>query len=96
MASDPGIYAPEPYLDPPPRPRRRRIRPRDPSDPSEAGEMDWGPGLIPRHANGRPPSEGGQYMPKCPPVELPGMSLTPRQQRRPKGEVKGYPGERVG
>lgn len=55
--------------------------------------MDWGPGLLPRHANGRPPSQGGMYLPKCPKVELRGMSLTPREMRRPRGEVKGYPGE---
>ena len=34
-------------------------------------------------------------MPKCPEVELRGMSLTPRPKRRPKGEVKGYPGDRI-
>jgi hypothetical protein len=94
MASDPGIYAPEPWREQPPTPRHRP--PRDPCDPADAGEMDWGPGLMPRHTNGRPPSEGGQYMPKCPPVELRGVSLTPRQKHRPKGEVKGYPGEPIG
>ena len=57
--------------------------------------MDWGPGLLPRHANGRPPSEGGMYLPKCPPVELRGMSLTPRQVWRPKGEVRGYHDARI-
>ncbi len=46
--------------------------------------------------NGRPPIEGGMYTPKCPPVELRGNSLTPRQKRRPRGEARGYPGERIG
>jgi hypothetical protein len=58
--------------------------------------MDWGPGLVPQHANGLPPGEGGMYLPKCPAVELRGMSLTPRETRRPRDEVKGYPGERIG
>jgi hypothetical protein len=93
MPSNPGVYAPEPYREPPPRPPHRP--PRNPRDPADAGEMNWGPGLVPRHANGRPPSQGGMYMPKCPEVELRGMSLTPREKRRPRGEVKGYPGDRV-
>jgi hypothetical protein len=57
--------------------------------------MSWGPGLVRPHLNGRPTSEGGIYMAKCPGVELRGKSLTPRQQRRPKGEVRGYPGKQV-
>jgi hypothetical protein len=43
-----------------------------------------------------PPSEGGIYTPKCPPVELRGNSLTPRQVRRPPGEARGCPGDRIG
>jgi hypothetical protein len=94
MARDRGIYQPEPWREQPP-PRRYR-RPRDPTATAEAGELDWGPGLVPGHNNGKPPSEGGMYLPKCPPVELYGNSLTPRQQRRPKGEMRGYPGDRFG
>jgi hypothetical protein len=94
MAKDRGIYQPEPWREQPP-PRRHR-RPRDPDATAEAGEMDWGPGLLPRHANGRPQREGGMYMPKCPEVELRGMSLTPREKRRPRDAVKGYQGEPVG
>src|SRR6478736_2032363 len=33
---------------------------------------------------------------KCPPAELRGMSLTPREKHRPTLEVKGYPGNNVG
>ena len=50
---------------------------------------------TPRHANGRPPSEGGMYLPKAPPVEPIGGGRV-RQKRRPAGEVNGFPGNRVG
>ena len=36
-------------------------------------------------------ARGGLYMPKCPPVDESG-----RQKRRPAGEARGYPGDRVG
>jgi hypothetical protein len=59
--------------------------------------MDWGPGLVPHHANGRPPSLGGMYMPRCPEVELlTPQSLRPREVRHKRGEATGYPGERIG
>ena len=61
----------------------------------EVSEFSWGPGLVPLYANSSPPSEGGMYLPKCPPVELRPNSLTPRQQRRPRGEVRRYPGEQI-
>ncbi len=58
-------------------------------------EFSWGSGLVPPGKENAPPSHGGIYRGKCPPVELRGASLTPRQKRLPKGEVKGYPGEQV-
>ena len=96
------MTAPEPWRDPPPAPPPRR-RPQDPhlfardrANTDQSTEFGFGPGHVPPHLNGRPPSEGGMYMPKCPRVELRGSSLTPRQKRRPRGEVKGYPGNNVG
>jgi hypothetical protein len=88
------MTAPEPWREPQPTPRPPKARDPEACNPGES-EMSWGPGLVPVHANGRPPSEGGMYMPKCPLVELRSNTLTPRQQRRPKGEAKGYPGDRV-
>ena len=64
-------------------------------DYGEESEMGWGPGLVPHVLNGRPPSEGGQYLPKCPEVRLPWYGLTPYQKPRPAGEVFGYPGDQV-
>jgi hypothetical protein len=96
----PGVFAPEPWREPPPRPPEPpRGRSRDPlSGQAETGdtEMSWGEGLIAPHANGRPPSEGGQYLPRCPRVDPPTYGVgPPRQHRRPRGEVRGYPGEIV-
>ena len=54
-------------------------------------EFGFGPGLVAPHLNGRPPSEGGIYMPKCPPVHENG-----KQKPIPRGQARGYPGERVG
>jgi hypothetical protein len=82
-----GVTAPEPYKEqpaPPPPQRPVHINPGD-------TEFSFGPGLVAPQYNGRPPNQGGVYMPKCPPVDESG-----RQKRRPAGEVKGYPGERVG
>ena len=82
-----GITAAEPYKEPPPRPPTQRPMQHIPGDT----EMGFGPGLVAPCYNGSPPNQGGVYMPKCPPVDESG-----RQKRRPAGEVKGYPGERVG
>lgn len=98
------MTAPEPWREPEPQPPPRRY----PDDPctlardkrNQVTEFGYGPGLVPRHLNGRPPSEGGIYMPKCPPVEVrgnsPGLSVILRQKPRPKGEARGYPGDRIG
>ncbi len=61
----------------------------------QSSEFGYGPGLVPQHLNGRAPSDGGAYQPKAPPVELVEGSPIPRQQRRPRGEVRGYPGEQI-
>lgn len=94
-----GVHAPEPWREPPPySPPPRYRRSQDPlTGQAETGdtELSWGEGLVAPHANGLPPSVGGQYMPKCPPVELHGASLTPRPKRTPRGEARGYPGESV-
>lgn len=97
-----GISAPEPYRDPPPYPPPERRRPQDPHrlarDHAEdqSTEFGFGAGLIPRHLNGRPPSEGGQYMGRSPRVDPPRSGVgKPRQHRRPRDEVRGYPGEQI-
>ena len=78
-----GIVAPEPYREaPPPEPRQYPVH-VFPGD----SEISHGPGLVAPCYNGKPPSEGGIYMPKCPPVDESG-----RQKRRPPGEARGYPG----
>ena len=81
-----GITAPEPYKEPPQRPRKRYPVHVNPGDT----EMSFGPGLVAPQYNGKPPSEGGVYMPKCPPVDEAG-----RQKRMPPGQACGYPGERL-
>ncbi|SRX95091.1 hypothetical protein MSP7336_03355 [Mycobacterium shimoidei] len=104
------VRAPEPWREPPSayeryeqwqrRPRVRRSR--DPlTGQAEVGdtELSWGEGLVAPHANGLPPSMGGQYMPKAPAVEpLPGSGGVgpPRQRWRPRSEARGYPGEPMG
>ena len=81
-----GITAPEPYKEPPPRPRKRYPSSLFPGDT----EMSFGPGLVAPCNNGRPPSEGGIYMPKCPPVNENGT-----QKRRNPREARGYPGQQI-
>lgn len=95
-----GVFAPEPLRDPPPYRESTRYRyPRDPlSGQAETGdtEMSWGEGLVAPHANGTAPRDGGQYMPKCPRVDPPRSGVgRPRQHRSPRGEARGYPGDRI-
>jgi hypothetical protein len=55
-----------------------------------------GPGPVAPHLNGRPPAEGGIYMPKAPRVDPPPSGVgEPRRYRRPPNEARGYPGRRV-
>ena len=82
-----GITAAEPYKEPPPPPTQRPVR-VNPGD-TEMSFRPWSSGA--RNTTAAHQTEGGVYMPKCPPVDESG-----RQKRRPAGEVKGYPGERVG
>ena len=82
----PGITAPEPYTEQPPPPQRQYPVHLYPGD----SEFGFGPGLVPPCYNGRPPSQGGIYMPKCPPVDESG-----RQKPHKPGETRGYPGDPV-
>ncbi|WIM89321.1 hypothetical protein PT015_07725 [Candidatus Mycobacterium wuenschmannii] len=91
--------APEPWREPSPwRPEPQR-RPRNPLNyQHETGdtELSWGEGLVPPHANGEPPSELGQYMPRAPRLDPPSYGVgRPRQHRRPRNEVRGCPGNRI-
>jgi hypothetical protein len=87
------MTAPEPWRDvPPPKPPTGKAR--DPlaryAANTEPSEFGFGPGLVPPCYNGLPPSEGGVYMPKCPPVDERG-----RQLPRKHSEARGYPGDQV-
>ncbi len=75
----------------------KRFRPKCGSHrETKHGEFSWGPGLRPKHREGWPPSEGGQYGATCPPVYLPTPeSLRPREEHQ-KPEDRRYPGERIG
>ncbi len=95
------VTAPEPRRDPPPAPppQRRAQNPlvlaRDQTS-DQSTEFGWGAGLVPLHANGRPPSEDGIYMPRCPRVDPPASGVgQPRPHRRPRNEARGYPGDPV-
>jgi hypothetical protein len=91
----------EPYRDPPP-PEPLRCGAQNPLQLAceQAGdlstEFSWGPGPIAPHLNGRPPSEGGKYMPRAPRVDPPVSGVGRRRQhRRSFDEARGYPGEQV-
>jgi hypothetical protein len=94
---------PEPYRDPPPAARWRRRSFQDPhllaceQTGDQSTEFGYGPGLVAPHLNGEPPSDGGVYMPRAPRVDPPPTGVgQPRQHKRPKGEVRGYPGDPMG
>ena len=101
------MTAPEPWRELPPSDASERRRPSQPRSRNQWAldsqktqrqtetEFSWGKGLVAPCNNGKPPSEGGIYMPQAPRVYLPANSLTPRQVRRPKGEARGYPGEQI-
>ena len=89
-----GIHAAESYREAPPAPRYRE-RHRNPNDPTGDSELSWGPGLVPRLANGRLPSEGGMYVPRCPRVELPPGRLAPREIKPDRNELRGHPGHKI-
>ena len=60
------MTAPEPWREVP-EPTRVFRRPADPNQlvrdktDDQSSEFGYGPGLVPQHLNGRPPSEGGAY-----------------------------------
>ncbi|MCW2685451.1 MAG: hypothetical protein JWR37_341 [Mycobacterium sp.] len=87
-APEPWRDQPAPYVPPRRAPQNPNQLARDKRN--QETEMGHGAGLVAPHANGRPPSEGGVYMPKCPPVDAYG-----RQLPRRRGEARGYPGEIV-
>jgi hypothetical protein len=95
------VTAPEPWREVPP-PKRRNRRGQNPwqldcekTQRATETEFGFGKGLVAPCNNGKPPSEGGIYLGTAPRTYLPENSLTPRQVERPKGEVRGYPGEIV-
>jgi hypothetical protein len=87
------MTSPEPWRDVPPPPRRVGNA-RDPlaryAENTEPSEFGFGPGLVAPCYNGLPPSDGGMYMPKAPPVDEHG-----RQLPRKPTEARGYPGDQV-
>lgn len=94
--------SPEPYRDPPLSGPARRRGPQDPlllardRTGDQSTEFSYGPGPVAPHLNGRPPSEGGAYMPRSPRVDPPASGIgRPRPHRRSASEARGYPGEQV-
>jgi hypothetical protein len=77
----------------------RKARDPEAGSPGES-EFSWGPGLVPPGKETAPPSQGGVYRGKCPPVELTpsaDLSVQARETRWKRGDPpRGYPGERVG
>jgi hypothetical protein len=76
-------------------------RSRDPDkDYRYVSEFGFDAGPVPRGKETAPPSQGGVYRPKCPPVELTrsdDLSVRARETRWRYGDPpRGYPGERVG
>ena len=64
----------------------------------QSTEFSYGPGPVAPHLNGRPPSEGGIYMPRAPRVDPPHNAERvgrPRIHPRPRDEARGYPCEQV-
>lgn len=43
--------------------------PKTPGEASGASELCWGPGLVPAGLEDAPPSRGGRYQGKCPPLD---------------------------
>jgi hypothetical protein len=68
--------------------------------PDDSSEFSWGPGPVAPGKEDAPPSQGGIYRGKCPPVELtssPDLSVRVRETRWKRGDPpRGFPGARVG
>lgn len=63
---------------------------------TKSGELGWGPGLRPAGWASRPPSAGGVYSAKSPPVVLlTPDSLRPREPRQLPDNQR-CPGDRIG
>ena len=77
---------------------QRKARDPEAGNPGES-EFSWGPGLVPRRKENAPPSRGGMYRGKRPPVELarsPDLSVRARQARpKPGDPPRGYPGDHI-
>ncbi|OOK68590.1 hypothetical protein BZL30_7058 [Mycobacterium kansasii] len=58
-------------------------------------ELGFGAGLVATHLNGRPPSQGGIYMPKARVSTHRAADWSARQHRRPPGEARAYSGQQV-
>jgi hypothetical protein len=93
------MTTPEQWREPQPAFRRRRARDPEACKPG-GSEMSWGPGLVPPGKENAPPSRGGVYRGKCPPVELarsPDLSVRATQGSPKRGDPpRGYPGDRIG
>lgn len=95
------VRAPEPWREVPPEPAPRRaqnphILEREQTLRQQETELGFGGGLVAPHLNGAPPSEGGIYLGRTPRVDPPPSGIgAPRQHRRRRNEVRGYPGDRV-
>lgn len=95
------MTAPEPWREVAPEAPARSHRAQDPfvlarEQHHTDTELGFGAGLVAPHLNGRPPSEQGVYMPRCPRVDPPRSGVgRPTQHRRPRGEARGYPGDPV-
>jgi hypothetical protein len=67
---------------------------------SDVSEFGLGPGRARPGIEMAPPSDGGVYRPKCPPVEPnPSDDLSIRVREtpwRPGDPPRGYPGDRIG
>jgi len=78
---------------------QRKARDPEARNPGPS-ELSWGPGLVPPGKETAPPSQGGMYRGKCPPVEptpSADLSVQARETRWKRGDLpRGYPGERVG
>ena len=73
---------------------------RDPEkDYRDASEFGFDAGPVPRDKENAPPSEGGVYRAKCPPLEITpsaDLSVRARETRWKRGDPpRGYPGVRV-
>lgn len=95
------VRAPEPWREAPAQPAPRRAQnphslESEQTHRQQETELGFGGGLVAPHLNGTPRSEGGIYLGRSPRVDPPASGVgVPRQHRRPRNEVRGYPGDPV-